>query len=108
MLFVTPSLILEDNKGAVDYARNPSVTRGIRHLAQRFHYARELQHMAELDIQHCPTEQMVADSFTKMVPNEKFSFCYRGLGMMPLAELKEFNWKYNLGEIDLLGYILHP
>ena len=108
MLVNTPSLILEDNKGAVDYARNPSVTRGMRHIAQRFHYARELQQMAELDIQHCPTEEMVADIFTKMVPYEKFSFCCRGLGMMPLAELKEFNRKYNLGEIDLPGYILHP
>ena len=104
----TPSLVLEDNKGAVDYARNPSVTRGMRHIAQRFHYARELQQMGELDIQHCPTELMVADIFTKMLPYEKFAFCCRGLGLMPLAELKEFNRRYNLGEIDLLGDIVHP
>jgi hypothetical protein len=51
---------------------------------------------------------MVADIFTKMLPYEKFSFCCRGLGLMPLAELKEFNRRYNLGEIDLIGDLVHP
>jgi hypothetical protein len=75
----------------------------MRHIEQRFNYARELQQMAELDVQHFRTELMVADIFTKMLPYEKFSFCFRGLGLMPLAELKEFNRRYNLGEIDLIG-----
>ncbi len=48
---------------------------------------------------------MVADIFTKMLPHEKFSFCCRELGLM---ELEEFNRRYNLGEIDLIGDIVQP
>jgi hypothetical protein len=86
-----PSVIQEDNMGAVDYSRNPSVTRNMRHIAQRFHYARELQQMGEIDIQHCSTKNMLADIFTKALPYEKFLYCRTALGLMPLAELKAFN-----------------
>jgi hypothetical protein len=64
--------------------------------------------MVELDVQHCCTELMVADVFTKVLTYENVLFCCRGLGLMPLAELKEFNRRYNLGEIDLIGDIVHP
>ena len=86
-----PSIIQEDNKGAVDYSRNPSVTRNMRHITQRSHYARELQQMGEIDIQHCSTQNMLADIFTKALPYEKFQYCRTALGLLPLAELKAFN-----------------
>ena len=98
-----PSPVHEDNKGAVDYARNPAITRGMRHIALRWHYARQLQQEGDIDIIHCPGEQMVADIFTKMLDAAKFQFCCKGLGLMPLDALKEFNLRYAAGEIDLQG-----
>ena len=98
-----PSIVFEDNKGAVDYARNPSITRGMRHIALRWHYARQLQQDGDIDIKHCPGDKMVADIFTKMLDAEKFAFCCEGLGLMPLDALKDFNRRYAAGEIDLQG-----
>jgi hypothetical protein len=98
-----PSIVHEDNKGAVDYARNPSITRGMRHIALRWHYAGQLQQDGDIDIQHCPGEKMVADIFTKMLHVAKFEFCCEGLGLMPLDALKDFNRRYAAGEIDLQG-----
>ena len=101
-----PSIVHEDNKGAVDYARNPSITRGMRHIALRWHYARQLQQDGDIGIRHCPGEKMVADIFTKMLDAAKFDFCCEGLGLMPLDALKDFNRRYAAGEIDLQGKLL--
>jgi hypothetical protein len=102
-----PSIVYEDNKGAVDYARNPAVTRGMRHIALRWHYARQLQQEGEIDIQHCKTTEMAADIFTKMLDFPKFDFCCKQLGLMPLNALLQFNREYAAGRVDLEGNTLN-
>ena len=101
------SIVYEDNKGAVDYARNPVVTRGMRHIALRWHYARQLQQEGEIDIQHCKTTEMAADIFTKMLDFPKFDFCCKQLGLMPLNALLQFNREYAAGRVDLEGNTLN-
>ena len=78
------SIIQEDNKGAVDYSRKPSVTGNMRHIAQRFHYARELQQMAEIDIQHCSTKNMLAD-FSQKRSRMKSFYTAEGAGTLAIG-----------------------
>jgi len=46
-------------------------------------FARELQELNKIDIQHIGTEEMISDIFTKPLPEKQFVYLREKLGVKP-------------------------
>lgn len=60
-----PTIIYEDNKSAIDIANNPVNHQRTKHIDIRYHFTREAIEDGRILLEHCPSEQMVADLLTK-------------------------------------------
>jgi KUP system potassium uptake protein len=63
---------LEDNQAAIAMASNRLSSTKTRHIKVRYHYIRELVQTQEIELVYCPTEEQIADIFTKPLPKDRF------------------------------------
>ena len=68
----SPTVIYEDNQGAIELSKNPRHHNRVKHIDIAFHFARERVASGEINVEYCPTEQMIADIMTKPLPRDKF------------------------------------
>jgi len=78
----TPTEIYCDNKSAIALSKNPVFHGRSKHIDIRFHKIRELIAEKEVVIEYCPTEEQIADIFTKPLKTESFYKLKKMLGMM--------------------------
>ena len=60
-----PTVIMEDNQGAIAIARNPIVQTRTKHIDIKYHYVHEAVQDGVISLQYCPTNDMIADLLTK-------------------------------------------
>ena len=65
--------IYGDNRGAIDLSKNPVSRQRSKHIDIRYHFLREILVNGKIDIVYCPTEEMVADIFTKPATKVKLN-----------------------------------
>ena len=76
-------VIKEDNQGAIALARNPVSHSRTKHIDIRF---REAQEQGTIDIEYCPTYEMVADLLTKPIPRGQFEKLRTLMGLEELVK----------------------
>ncbi|KAH9734278.1 hypothetical protein KPL71_017313 [Citrus sinensis] len=69
-----PPVLWCDNQSAGDLARNPVFHSRSKHIELDVHYIRDKVLKKELEIRYIPTEEQVADVFTKPLSFPKFSY----------------------------------
>ena len=64
---ISRKLFYQDNMSAVQIEKNGSVSSGkkSRHINIRFFFIKDILKREGIEVEHCPTERMVADFFTK-------------------------------------------
>lgn len=67
-----PTRLYGDNTSALQIAKNPVCGQRSRHINLRYHFIREKILAKEIVAVYCPTENMVADIFTKPLDKIKF------------------------------------
>lgn len=60
-----PTVIFEDNTTCLAIANNHVTSKKARHIKVKYHYIRQLIEDKEIEVKHKPTEDMLADIFTK-------------------------------------------
>lgn len=82
VIFNAPTMIMEDNQGAIAIASNPVGHSRTKHIDIRYHFVREAILNKTVQLQYCPTEFMLADILTKPLSRECFEKlrCTLGLG----------------------------
>ena len=60
-----PTVIMEDNQGAIGIAKNPIQHARTKHIDIRYHYVREALQQGIICHSYCPTDKQVADLLTK-------------------------------------------
>ena len=76
LVFLMPSLgspsigVFEDNRGAMDLAKNPLSSSNNKHIDVRYHFLRELVGKGDLSVKYLRTEDQHADILTKAIPRE--------------------------------------
>ena len=68
----TATVIYEDNQSAISMTKNPQYHGKAKHIAIKYHFIREQVSNGTVNLQYCPTEEMVADMFTKGLSRERF------------------------------------
>jgi hypothetical protein len=69
---VNPTLIFEDNQAAIKLTANPMFHQRTKHIDIKYHIIREYVDDMKIDIDYKPTEDMIADALTKVLPTPRF------------------------------------
>ena len=77
----SPSLIYEDNQGAIELSRNPKFHKRTKHIDIAFHFVREKVCDNIVNIQYCQTDEMLADVMTKGLSKPIFERFRERLGV---------------------------
>ena len=83
-----PTILYEDNQAAVAISKNSQLHTKMKHIAIRYHYVREKALDKTIDVQYCPTNDMVADILTKGLTLDKFLKFRELSGIKDLSDLK--------------------
>ncbi|MCO5558217.1 hypothetical protein L7F22_011796 [Adiantum nelumboides] len=74
--------IFTDSQSAMAVARNPVFHARTKHIEVHYHYVRERLHAGEITLTYCPTQDNIADLFTKALSREKFEAFRKALGLL--------------------------
>ena len=80
-----PTVIFEDNNGAIDLSRNAKYHNRTKHIDINHHFIRERVKSKEIDVVPCPSKDMAADVLTKGIPRVQFEKLRNLLGVCDVA-----------------------
>lgn len=70
--------IIEDNQGCIQLIKSDQCGGRTKHIDVSYLHVRDLQEKKIINIQYCPSDEMLADLITKPLPKECFfKFIYR-------------------------------
>lgn len=76
-----PSVVKEDNQGCLAFVKTERSNRRSKHINTREHFVRELCLKGEVLLEYCPTDEMLADIFTKPLGPQKHQDFRKMLGL---------------------------
>ena len=76
-----PTVINEDNQGAIAMAKNPVGHARTKHIDIRYHFVREGVQNGAIILKYVATGEMIADILTKPLPKHPFEKLIMDLGM---------------------------
>ncbi len=79
----SPTLIYEDNQGAIKLSKNPQFHNRTKHIDITYHFIREKVLSDEIEVSYCPTDSMSADILTKGLTRNKFEKFRDSLNIYP-------------------------
>jgi hypothetical protein len=80
-----PTSLWCDNQSAIKLAKDPVQHQCSKHINLHMHFIRKLIHDQVLEVFFCPTEDQVANIFTKSLTEEKFSKLQSMLGVQEVV-----------------------
>ena len=78
-----------NNQSCVKLSENPVLHDGSKHIEMRYQYLRDMVQKGAIRLQYVPTEEQIADIFTKPLTAVKFVYFRDKLGMVENASLAE-------------------
>lgn len=82
----TPTTLFCDNQAACKIATTDNFHARTKHIDIRYHFIRQTIEDGTLDIVYCPTDEMVADALTKVLPRWKVKGFASALGLRATLE----------------------
>ena len=76
-----PLTLYSDSQSAIALARNEQFHARTKHIDIRYHFIRYTIEAGKIVIDYCPTDDMVADTFTKALPSAKAKHFAAALGL---------------------------
>jgi hypothetical protein len=76
-----PTVIYEDNQGAIALARNVGYHARSKHIDIRHHFVRERLHAGDIKIEYVPTAVQLADILTKALSTSRFTTLRDAVGL---------------------------
>ena len=78
-----PTVLMEDNQGAICIAKNPVSHARTKHIDVRYHYIREALSEETIELKYCPKNEMIADIFTKPLHKGRFEVLRTSMNLKP-------------------------
>lgn len=79
----TPTLLMEDNMGAIELAKNPVHHSRTKHIDIRHHFVREKLASNEIELCYIQTGDQIADALTKPLTRDKFDKLCQQMLLLP-------------------------
>jgi len=76
-----PINIKVDNGGCIDFSKNPVEHKRTKHIDIRYHFVREVITTDKVTLEHCATDDMVADPMTKELGKTKHDKHVEAMGL---------------------------
>ena len=73
--------IYEDNQGAIALANNPEHYVRMKHIDVQYHSMRDYVEKGQIELEYCPTAEMVADALTKPLAKERHQKLTERMGL---------------------------
>jgi hypothetical protein len=70
--FTVPTTLYCDNQGAIHLSKDSSFHGRTKHIDVHFHFIHQTVSQGHITLQYCPTNDMIADIFTKLLACFKF------------------------------------
>ena len=86
-----PTVLMEDNQGAIAITKNPVGYARTKHIGIRYHYVCGAVQNGIVNLLYCPSEEMLADLLTKPLPRECFKMLCEAMGMVKLPGKQPVN-----------------
>jgi KUP system potassium uptake protein len=80
------STLFMDNKPAINLIQNNKPAQTMKHLSIKFHSVRDKIKNGEYKIKYCPTNDMLADIFTKSLDKIKFTILRTKIKVIPKSD----------------------
>jgi hypothetical protein len=80
-----PAILYGDNMGAAALARDAKRHARVKHIDIREHYIRERVAAGDIEVQHVPSAENLADIFTKVLQRDGYLAIVRALGLTELG-----------------------
>lgn len=75
-----------DNQSAIRLVKNPEFHKRTKHIDVRYHFIREKFSEGCFSLMYVPTQEQIADLFTKALPKERFQFLTQMMGVTSITE----------------------
>ena len=75
-------VLYEDNQGAIALTKKPENHARTKHIDIRYHFVRDLVQKKEIEVDYCPTTDMLADIMTKGLSRPRFQDLCNKLGII--------------------------
>ncbi|MCO5582140.1 hypothetical protein L7F22_036030 [Adiantum nelumboides] len=82
----TANTIYTDSQSALAVARNPVFHACTKHIEVHYHYVRERLSTGEINLAYVPTQNNLADLFTKALSCEKLEAFRKALGLLTFVK----------------------
>jgi hypothetical protein len=80
-----PMIIHEDNRAAIELAKNPEFHHRTKHIDVCWHFCRDQQAAGKIEVVYVPTSDQVADGLTKPLDTFKHRHFTTSLGLRPAS-----------------------
>jgi len=70
-----------DNSGRIYFSKNPVEQKRTKHIDKRYHFVREDITTDKVTLEHCATDDMVADPMTKVLGKTKHDKHVEAMGL---------------------------
>ncbi|XP_068343011.1 uncharacterized mitochondrial protein AtMg00810-like [Pyrus communis] len=77
-----------DNTSAIAITKNSVFHQKTKHIDRRYHFIKDALQEGIIDLIYCPTEEQMADIFTKPLAKDRFNYLRSMLGVKSTQDLK--------------------
>ena len=77
-----------DNTSAIAITKNPMFHQKTKHIDRRYHFIKDALQEGIIDLVYCPTNEQLADIFTKPLAKDRFNYLRIKLGVKSAQDLK--------------------
>ncbi|KAM1197550.1 hypothetical protein ACFX2I_009121 [Malus domestica] len=77
-----------DNTSAIAITRNSVFHQKTKHIDRRYHFIKDALQEGIIDLIYCPTEEQIANIFTKPLAKDRFNYLRNLLGVKSAQDLK--------------------
>ena len=84
VVFEEPMVIYCDNTSAISLSKNLVQHSKAKHIPIKYHYLRDQSQKKNIKLEYVPTQEQIADIFTKPLSRDVFEYLRQILGVVSL------------------------